>query len=480
MQREFFVNILLLIAVNLLIKPFYIFGIDRTVQNVVGTEVYGMYFTLLSLTYLLQILGDFGIQNFNNREISQHNHLIDKYFSNILVLKSLLAAVYFAAVFVTAWLSGYGIEYFHLLFILTFNQFLVMLVLYLRSNLSGMALYRTDSLLSSLDKLLVIIFCGFLLWTPFFRDQFKIEWFAYAQTLSLLLTAAVAYFLVSKHLTKIRLHFRWPVLLFILKKSYPFALVVLLMTIYTRIDAVMIERMLPDGAYQAGLYGAAYRLLDAANMIGFLFASLLLPMFSRMLKKGEDTGLLVNSGFHMIWAGAVALAVAVFFYRDEIMTGLYLHAEAGWGDVLGWLMFTFIAVGGTYIYGTLLTAGGSLMKMNGIFVISILLNVLLNAWFIPMWKAEGAAIATLVTQWFAFIAQVWLAGRLLGARIKFENAIRALVYGGGCFGIGYLLSQVSGLPWIPAFVVCLAGSLILGFIIKLLNFQALLAIISGK
>ena len=41
MNREFILNILLLVFINLLIKPFFIFGIDLTVQNRVG-EDYGL------------------------------------------------------------------------------------------------------------------------------------------------------------------------------------------------------------------------------------------------------------------------------------------------------------------------------------------------------------------------------------------------------------------------------------------------------
>ena len=33
MNREFLLNILFLVLINLLIKPFFIFGIDLTVQN---------------------------------------------------------------------------------------------------------------------------------------------------------------------------------------------------------------------------------------------------------------------------------------------------------------------------------------------------------------------------------------------------------------------------------------------------------------
>ena len=76
MNREFLLNILFLVFINLLIKPFFIFGIDLTVQNRVPDGDYGLYFTLFNFTYLFQILNDFGIQNFNNRNLSQHPQLL--------------------------------------------------------------------------------------------------------------------------------------------------------------------------------------------------------------------------------------------------------------------------------------------------------------------------------------------------------------------------------------------------------------------
>ena len=70
MNRDFLLNLAFLIGINLLVKPLYILGIDVTVQNVVG-ENYGLYFALLNFTYLMQIVGDLGIQQFNNRRIAQ-------------------------------------------------------------------------------------------------------------------------------------------------------------------------------------------------------------------------------------------------------------------------------------------------------------------------------------------------------------------------------------------------------------------------
>ena len=71
----------------------------------------------------------------------------------------------------------------------------------------------------------------------------------------------------------------------ILKKSYPYAILTLLMASYNRFDAILLERLLPNGSQQAGIYAQAFRILDAAAMFALLFAGLLLPMFSKMIKK---------------------------------------------------------------------------------------------------------------------------------------------------------------------------------------------------
>ena len=72
-----------------------------------------------------------------------------------------------------------------------------------------------------------------------------------------------------------------------MKRSFPYALLILLMTIYYRIDSVMLERMIDDDSIQAGIYAQSYRFFEASNMIAYLFAALLLPIFSKMLKMKE-------------------------------------------------------------------------------------------------------------------------------------------------------------------------------------------------
>jgi len=213
------------------------------------------------------------LQNFNNRNIAQHHQLLPKYFPNMLLLKMGLGIIYTIMTIITALFIGYGSRQFHLLFFFIFNQILVSAILFFRSNISGLGLYRTDSLLTILDRLLLIIICSFLLFSNFITTTFQIEWFVYAQSLSLSLTTIIAASLVFNKLPYFRLTFNLAFLWLILKKSYPF---------------VMIERMLIDGETEAGIYASAYRLLDAVSVLGILFAGLLLPMSSRLLKERQS------------------------------------------------------------------------------------------------------------------------------------------------------------------------------------------------
>ena len=44
MRKTFVLNLIIMMGVNLLIKPFWILGIDRAVQNRLGFDAYGQYY----------------------------------------------------------------------------------------------------------------------------------------------------------------------------------------------------------------------------------------------------------------------------------------------------------------------------------------------------------------------------------------------------------------------------------------------------
>jgi O-antigen/teichoic acid export membrane protein len=124
MQKKLLSGLFWVLLLNLIVKPFWILGIEVGVQNAVGNEMYGFYFAIFNLSYIFNILLDLGITNFNTRNIAQHPQLITKHLSGILGLKVCLLGLYLLVTFTVGAMLGYGSDEFRLLAWLTVAQFL--------------------------------------------------------------------------------------------------------------------------------------------------------------------------------------------------------------------------------------------------------------------------------------------------------------------------------------------------------------------
>jgi O-antigen/teichoic acid export membrane protein len=428
MQKKFVTNLALLLFLNLLVKPFYIFAIDAEVQNQVGAEDYGLYFSIFSFSFLFNILLDLGITNFNTKNIAQNHHLLEKHFGSILSLKFVLVGFYFLFSFFLGFIIGYDQMQLKMLVLLLINQSLVSIILYFRSNLTGLHLFKQDSFISILDRVLLILSMGLLLYGSVTNKPFKIEWFILMQTGSYAITAFVAYLLIKKRSKKLSLKLKTPFSMMILKKSVPFALLVLMMTFYYRIDSVMLERMLPDGAEQSGIYAMGYRFFEASNNISYLFAVLLLPIFSRMIKLKENVGPLVATAFRILISGAVFLAAVSWFFGEDILNLLYKAHVAEATQPFKVLMICFVAVASNYIFGTLLTANGNLKVLNIVAFSGMVGNIVLNLILIPKYMVLGAAFASLITQIFTSTIQFILVVVNFKFKINWQLIIRFAIY----------------------------------------------------
>jgi len=488
MRKKFLANLSLLLFLNLLVKPFWIIGVDRGVQNAVGAEEYGFYFTILNFSIIFNILLDLGITNFNNRNIAQHQQLLHKHFSSIVILKFMLAVLFFVVILAAGFLMKYDGRQMYFLLVLGFNQFLLSFILYLRSNISGLLMFKTDSLLSVLDRVLMILICGILLWGNLSDRPFRIEWFIYAQTISYLITAITAAAIVAYKAHFRKLHWNRLFFMMILKKSFPFAMLVLLMAFYNRVDSVMIEKLLRDtvGNEQVGVYAQAYRLLDATNQIAYLFAVLLLPIFARMIKNGQPVGELVRLAYTLLFVAAVIVAMSALFYSRPIMQLLYpqhpLELFADYeirlnqsAQVFSLLMCGFLAICTTYVFGTLLTANGNLKHLNLIAAGGMVLNIILNLILVPRYLAVGSAITSLATQTLTAILQVLVVQFIFRFRLNYPYLLQLIFFAAGAALIA-LGSLHTGLNWIMSFLLMVAGIFIYAMVLRLINIRSFVMI----
>ena len=488
-NKHFLSNIFFLIFINLVVKPFWIFGIERTIQNNVGAADYGLYFELFNYTFLLHIILDFGINSFNSRAIAQNPALLRRYFPSILGIKSLLAVLYLILCIIGAnYLNYKGLQW-NLLLWMLLNQVLISFLFYFRSNLQALHFFRADRYLSILDRSLMILFCGTLLWISFQKKQaFQIEWLVYTQTVAYLLAAICSFLLVLKAFlgspkstqdaSTITLNSSSKSLFIsILKQSYPFALLGLLMSIYNRIDAVMLGYLLPEkvGNLEAGIYAAAYRLLDAVNMIPVLFATILLPMFAKMLEeKASSLKTLVDLSATLLYVGATIIAVNCCVFQEEIMALLYVKSNVYYGQIFGYLMLSFVAISITYVYGTLLTANANLWQLNGVAVSGVLLNISLNTWLIPQYGALGATWATLATQVLVALVQIIIVIRIFQLQINWFKMYKVILFFIICFGMALFFQEsYSSFHFLWRIILSSFLGLLFAFIINLLEWKIL-------
>ncbi len=479
MKKKFITNLALLLFLNLLIKPFWIFGIDLEVQNRVGANDYGLYISLFNFSLLLNVILDLGITNYNNRKISQNHSLISKYFSSIVAIKFLLAFAYAAVSFGLAFLIGYDTIQLHLLSFLVGNQFLISFTLYLRSNISGLQLFRTDSLLSVLDKSLMLILMGILLYGNVSDKPFDIHWFVYAQTAAYAATFLVVLLIVSVKGRVFHLRFDRKLMQKVLLESWPYALLVLLMASYQWIGMVMLERMLDNGKTEAGIYAQGNRLLEAVSQFGFLFAALLLPMFSKMIQKKESIHELLRLSSLLLLVPAILLAITGICFDEEIMLALYHEIHPGTTIIFTLLMNSFLGIGLVYVFGSLLTANGSLKNLSKIAFVGLVINVGLNLWLIPQYQAVGMAIASLCTQLVMGFLHVWLAKKTFLLKTDYKTLIRLSLF----FAILLILAPISktiSSYWLVNLVLLLIGGLFIAFFLRLFSLKALFQILRGN
>ncbi len=490
MQKKFLKNLSLILFLNLLIKPFWILGVDRQVYNVVGPENYGFYFSIFNFSFLFFIFLDLGITNFNNRNIAQNNQLLDKHFVGIGTIKLLLGIFYGMLIFIVGYAIGYRGGQLKLLAWVGFNQFLLSFLLYLRSNISGLLLFAIDSFLSILDRLLMILIVGILLWTGVAHNRFNIEWFVYSQTVAYLISVLVALSVVLAHTSKLKFSWNLAFFVMIIKKSLPFALLVLLMSFYNRIDPVFLERLIPgkEGDLQSGIYSAAFRMLDAGQNFAYLFSVLLLPLFSKMIKEKQAVGKLLRLSFSIIISGSLIIAVTAFFYSKELMLLMYIpHGQETGVEfqlrinesaaVFRVLMFSFVAISCNYIFGTLLTANNNLKWLNIIAFVGMSSNIIMNLILIPRIQALGSSYASLTAQSLTALLNICLAVKIFKFRFDWALLFKILLTAFFTGITAWMLKLYSGIAWPYTISITVLIGLVAAFALKLLDIRNMIAIL---
>ena len=330
-----------------------------------------------------------------------------------------------------------------------------------------------------------------VLWSGWFpKEKFNVIWFLQAQTLAYICTLLLALTIVLRHVERLSFKINFQFFKEILRQSLPFALLVLLMSVYSRIEPVLLERLLDDKGVQAGVYSRAYRLFEAGNNISNLFAIMLLPMFAATLKNKLELNNLVRTSFNVIVTMAGIVLIMCVFYREEIMLMMYNPEEAEteaaylmrigqYAKVFPLLMGSFFCLSTTYVFGTLLTANGSLKQLNLVAAAGVVINILLNLIVIPRFQSVGAACTSLSVQAVTACLQYFLAKRILRIEMGGKYWLHILLFAATITLVTFLIKQLN-INWMLGFGITFAVNCGMIFLTRLLSLKEILTLVLPK
>lgn len=466
MRKKFLANLLITLAANLLVKPFWIFGIDRTVQNRLGVEEYGVYANLFAFSLVLSVLLDFGINNYNATSLSRNPRILRHQFIPLLVLKLIFGLLYLLLTLFLGHLYGFTSDHLWLLLILAINQLLAYLSTYFRSTLSGLQYFRTDALISATDRLVMSIAGVALLFYVVF--PITIRTFIYIQTIGYIAAVLVSYFSLVPNLHNLSYRLDIAKMTKVLKNAAPFALLALLMMIYTKMDVILIKKMAPNGDEENGIYAQGVRLVEAVNMFSMLISGLLLPMFAKLLQQRSQLTPLVKLGLFVLLTPVITGVVFSLFHVSEVLGFLYHQHGSYASEVFRWVILTIIPMCMISIFGTLLTANNQLKTLLITATLASILNIILNSLLIPSLGALGSSLAALVTLTFVAITYAYIAVIELKLELDLYYLFQFLFYALLCSAATFVMRWVGlSFEWM-IFVYCLS-SIFFIFILKLVS-----------
>ncbi|MDL1983378.1 MAG: flippase [Deltaproteobacteria bacterium] len=190
---------------------------------------------------------------------------------------------------------------------------------------------------------------------------------------------------------------RWETAKELLRDSWPLILSGMVISIYMKIDQVMIKEMLD--AERVGHYAAAVRLSEAWYFVPMAITSSVFPAIINAKKQSEELYYQRLQKLYdlMVWL-AVAIALPTTFVAPWVIRVLYGDAFLPAAGVLSihiWAgVFVFLGVACSKWFIVENYIKKNLYRTS----IGMISNVVLNLILIPLYGIHGAAIATLLGQ----------------------------------------------------------------------------------
>lgn len=373
------------------IKLLLSFLIGIILVRYLGPEQFGVLSYAVSFALLFASIANFGLENILVRELVKYPDEKNTILGSSFFLRIAGSIAVIAMTWVAVQINNEESSTAILIYIITigtiFQSFHVIDFWFqarVQAKYSA-SVQSSSTIIASLLRLLLIVLSAGL------------GWFAFMQALEPVLIAAgfVIVFTLQKE-SILKWRFNKEVALRLFRDSWPLILAGLAVSIYIRVGQIFIKNML--SSEQNGYFAAAVRLCEAWYFIPMAISSSLFPAIVNAKSMSEELyRSRMQKLYDLLAFISIAIAIPVTFLSEEIITILFgakflpaapvltIYIWAGTGTFLG-------VASSQYLVTENLTKVSFMRTLIG-----LILNVVLNLIFIPIWGITGSALATLIS-----------------------------------------------------------------------------------
>ncbi|MCJ7458052.1 MAG: flippase [candidate division Zixibacteria bacterium] len=377
-----------------------------------GPNDFGKLTFALSFTAMFVVISDLGMNLLTVKEVSKDRSLTEKYMNNLVVFKTFLSVLAFGIVMLSIVLLGYPEKTVKIVFLLGLATFLSSISSGLRWIFQAHLKLEYDSVLNLAQNVLCFGL-GYL----FLKLGWGIYGIGYSQVFVWILILISAWVLISKKFTPINFEFDFAFWKDLLKRSIPFALMLVFTGLYLNLDTVLLSFF--KGDHAVGLYNAANRLVLAGKMIPGVLVASLFPIISESSRKSKpEFDRILGKSFTLMFCLALPISIGTVMLADKLIGFLYGAQFAGSVlslQILIWGMFCMYL---SIVTGNGLMAKGY-QKFNTLITgIGLVISLLFNFALIQRFSHLGTSVAILTTEFFVMISGMFYARKLLGFDFK--------------------------------------------------------------
>lgn len=356
-----------------------------------GPSNYGLLTFSVSFVGLFSFIASLGIDSVLYRELSKDLSRKDELFGTSLFLRIAASALAMILIFISTYIIKADTLTKLLIFI---NSFTLLFGSF--GIISYFFQARVQAKYQAIPLMMVTLILSFLKILVIFFDK-GIIYFAFVFFIENILYAIIILFIYTKSGNSI---FNWKIkkeiALSLLKDSWPLMLSSAFVFIYTKIDQVMLKFITND--FNVGVYDAAARISEVWYFIPALIISSIFPAIINSKKVSPEffKDRMVKL-YSLMFYMAVLVALPVTLLSRTIIKVIYGDDFIQGAGVLSIYIWAAIPVFITIALSSYLLAENKTIVSFVGSAIGMVVNILLNIWFIPMYGIYGAATATLIS-----------------------------------------------------------------------------------